>query len=98
MDINFFLKWEEYFAAQEFFHYSRAGLTPEYFRGGVLIVVGAFLFSIGNLTFIAVGSMILGLLIIFCAPLFRRWESRYKWNREPLYQTEHKVAASDEGI
>lgn len=98
MNINFYLNWEEYFAAQEFFHYSQSGLTPEYFRGGVLIVFGAVLFSMGDLTHLAAGVMILGLVVIFCAPLVRRWISRHKWDREPLYRTEYKISANEEGV
>ena len=39
-----------------------------------------------------------GLIVIFGVPLMRRWASKRKWNREPLYQTEHEIAFSDEGV
>jgi len=98
MTINFFLSWEEYFAAQEFFRRRGSKLAPEYPLGGALLVAGVVLLFMGDLGIFAAAVLILGLMVVFAAPLLRRWASRRKWLREPLYQTEHTVAASDDGV
>jgi hypothetical protein len=98
MTINFSLDWEEYFAAQEYFLYSRSRLTPEYLQGGALILVGAVLFSMGDRALLPATAMILGLAVIFFTPYVRRWASRRKWFREPLFHTLHQVSASEDGV
>ena len=98
MNINFFLKWEEYFAAQEFFRRSRSRLAPETIVGGVLIALGAALFFAGDKNAAIIGAATLGLAVIVAGPLLRRNASKRKWNREPLYHTEHTVAASEDGV
>src|SRR5262245_4703956 len=98
MTINFLLDREEYFAAQEFFLYNRSRLTPEYLQGGVLILVGAVLFSMGDHALLPASAMLLGLGVIFFTPYVRRWAFRRKWDREPLFQTPHEVSASEDGV
>jgi hypothetical protein len=98
MSINFFLNWEEYFAAQEFFRRSRSRLAPEHIAGGVMIALGAALFFAGDHNIAGIVTVILGAVVIVAGPLLRRSASRHKWNREPLYHTEHTVAANDDGV
>ena len=98
MSINFYLNWEEYFAAQEFFRRNQGAPAPELFRGGALIVLGLVLYLTGDLARMAGVLVLLGLLVISGAPVLRKWASRRKWDREPLFQTEHKISARDEGI
>jgi hypothetical protein len=96
--IDFFLKWEEYFAAQEFFRRSRGGLSSESVFGLALFLLGLLLLFIDGAGLAAICALVLGLAVIFSAPLVRRLTSKIKWDREPLFQTQHKVAASDEGV
>lgn len=96
--INFFLQWEEYFAAQEFFRRSRQSIAPEWGWGGALVLAGVILLFVEGLSLFAADVLLIGLIVIFGVPLMRRWASKRKWNREPLYQTEHEIAFSDEGV
>ncbi len=100
--IKFILSWEEYFAAQEFFRRSNQSntqaITSEWIVGGLLVLAGVALLFFDGLGFLATGLMLLGLGLIFITPLVRRWASNRKWRREPLYQSEHEVAFSEEGV
>jgi len=96
--INFFLQWEEYFAAQEFFRRRRRMFAPEWAWGGLLILVGVISLVLEAPVVLAVGAVLIGLAMIFGAPFIRRWASKRKWQREPLYHTEHEVSFSEEGV
>ena len=96
--INFFLQWEEYFAAQEFFRRSRQSVAPEWLAGGALLLVGLAMLFVEGLSWLAAVVLVVGALVILAAPLIRRWASKRKWQREPLYETEHEVAFRDEGV
>src|SRR6185369_734458 len=96
--INFFLQWEEYFAAQEFYRRRRQSIAPEWGWGGLLILLGVALLFFGAPRIFAADALLIGLVVILGAPLIRRWVSRRKWQREPLYQTEHEVAFSEDGV
>ena len=98
VDLNFFLDWNEYFAAQEFFRQSRYSILPEKVIGGVLVTISAFWFFLDNLDPFAIIGLIMGLIIVFGFKHFRRWASKRKWEREPLYHTEHTISFSDEGV
>lgn len=96
--INFFLQWEEYFAAQEFFRRRRQSIAPEWGWGGLLILLGLILLFWAGLSIFAVDALLIGLVVIFGVPIIRRWVSKRKWQREPLFQTEHEVAFSEDGV
>lgn len=96
--INFFLQWEEYFAAQEFFRRSRQSVAPEWLAGGALLLVGLAMLFVEGLSWLAAVVLVVGVVVILAAPLIRRWVSKRKWQREPLYETEHEVAFRDEGV
>lgn len=96
--INFFLQWEEYFAAQEFFRRSRQSVAPEWLAGGALLLVGLAMLFVEGLSWLAAVVLVVGVVVILAAPLIRRWASKRKWQREPLYETEHEVAFRDEGV
>jgi len=96
--IRFFLNWKEYFDAREFLRASRVPVTPEKGGGGLLIVAGALLYFFSDLHLAALGALALGLIISFGLPAIRRRASKRKWEREPLYQTEHTLSFSEEGI
>ncbi|HKX32234.1 MAG TPA: YcxB family protein [Blastocatellia bacterium] len=98
MNINFFLDWEEYLKAQEFFRQSRYSLAPEKMIGGGLLAASALWFFLNNLNLLAAIGLPLGLAIIFAPPLLRRFSLKRKWRREPLYHTEHTVSFSEEGV
>lgn len=98
MSIRFFLDWQEYFAAQEFFRRRRYNLAPEKIVGGLILLASALWFLLGRMPPAAVGGLALGLIIIFAAPLVRRWNSQRRWQREPLFHAEHAVSFSEEGI
>jgi len=96
--INFFLDWKEYFAAQEFFRRRRRAFAPEWGWGGLLVVTGGILLSIGASRILAAGAMLIGLAAIFGAPAARRWACKRKWQREPLFHAEHEVGFSEDGV
>src|SRR5215510_2526400 len=96
--IRFFLNWKEYFDAREFLRASRVPITPEKGGGGLLIVASALLYFFSDLNLAALGALALGLIISFGVPAIRRRASKRKWEREPLYQTEHTLSYSEEGI
>lgn len=96
--INFFLQWEEYFAAQEFFRRSRQSVAPERLAGGALLLVGLALLSVEGLSLLAAGVLLIGAAAFVAASPIRRWASKRKWRREPLYETEHEIAFSDDGV
>lgn len=98
MSIRFFLDWQEYFAAQEFFRRRRYNLAPEKIVGGLILLASALWFLLGGMHPAAVGGLALGLIIIFAAPFVRRWNSQRRWRREPLFHAEHAVSFSEEGI
>lgn len=96
--IEFFLNWDEYFAAQEFFRLRKPGLSSESVFGLVLFLLGLLLLFIEGAGIAAILGLVAGPIIIFSAPWTRRLASRIKWNREPLYRAPHAVAANDEGV
>lgn len=96
--INFFLSWKEYFSAQEYFRSDRYQLAPERVAGGVMMTISALWFFLDNLDLRAVIGLVIGLLIVFGLPLIRRFSWKRKWEREPLYRSEHEVSYSEEGI
>jgi hypothetical protein len=98
MHINFYLNWEEYIAAREFFRRNRQNPAPEIFRGGAVILLGAILYITGDLDVMAGVLALFGALIMFGTPVLRKWTAKRRWDREPLFRTEHKVAAHPEGI
>jgi hypothetical protein len=66
--------------------------------GGTILAVSALWFFLNNLNLLAIVGLPIGLAIIFAPPLIRRWTSKRKWKREPLYHTEHTVSFSEEGV
>jgi len=96
--INFFLQWEEYFAAQEFFRRNRQTIAPEWVAGGMLLLIGMLLLFVEGMSVFAILALLIGVATVILAPQFRSWSSKHKWRREPLYQTEHEVSFSDEGV
>ncbi len=98
MTINFFLNWNEYHAAQEFLRYSRSEVASEKVIGGLLLLASALWLFLDDLNLLAVIGLVIGLIVIFGLPAFRRWELRRKWEREPIYKTEHAVSFSKDGI
>lgn len=98
VDLNFFLNWQEYFAAQEYFRSRRYNLAPEKVIGGVLMTLSSLWFFLDGLNLSAAIGLAVGLAIVFGAPAFRRWTSRRRWNREPLFQTEHTISVSEAGV
>ncbi|MGE0132529.1 MAG: YcxB family protein [Blastocatellales bacterium] len=96
--IRFFLNWQEYFGAQEFLRASRDLIAPEKVVGGLLAVSSALWYFFSDLNPAAYGGLALGLVIIFGVPAIRRWRAKHKWEREPLYHTEHTLSFSEEGI
>jgi hypothetical protein len=98
MSIRFFLNWKEYFSAQEFFRRDRYNVSPESVIGGVLMTLSSLWFFIDDLNMLAAIGFAAGLVIFLGVPLSRRWSLKRKWKREPLYQSEHSVSFSEEGI
>ncbi|MCI0337303.1 MAG: YcxB family protein [Acidobacteria bacterium] len=98
MSINFFLDWSEYFEAQEFFRQSRYNIVPEKVIGGVLMTLSALWFFLDDLSLFAAIGLVAGMIIVLGTPHLRRWASMRKWKREPLYQREHAVSFSEEGV
>lgn len=98
LSVNFFLGWPEYFAACEFFRRERYRIAPEFLVSGLLLLLGVILFASGQFQVLATVSCLIGVLIIVSARSYRRWASKRRWEREPLYHTEHTVAASEEGV
>jgi YcxB-like protein len=98
LSIDFYLKWDEYFEAQEFFRRYRYSIAPEKVIGGVLLTLSALWFFLDDLSLFSIIGLVAGLAIILAVPNLRRCASKRKWNREPLYQTQHKVSFNEEGI
>ncbi len=96
--IRFFLNWEEYFAAQEFLRRIRYPIAPEKILGGGLTLLAVLWNFFSGLTPFSAVPLAAGLAAMFGAPQLRRWASKRKWEREPLYQAEHTVSVSEEGI
>ncbi len=96
--IKFYLTWEEYFAAQEFFRRQHQSIAPEWVAGILLILAGAALLFFDGLGVFALVVMLLGGIVIFAGPRVRRLASNRKWQREPLFEMEHEVAFSDAGV
>lgn len=96
--IKFYLTWEEYFAAQEFFRRQHQSIAPEWVAGVLLILAGAALLFFDGLGVFAIAVMLLGGVVIVAGPQVRRLASNRKWRREPLFETEHEVAFSDAGV
>src|SRR5262249_40080936 len=96
--IHFFLDWNEYFAAQEFFRRSRQSFLPDWGFGALLILLGLVLLFVSGLDALAAAALLVGLVVVSGAPWVRRWASKRKWRREPLYQTEHEVTFGIEGV
>lgn len=96
--INFFLQWDEYFAAQEFFRRSRQSVAPEWLAGGVLLLVGVVMLFIEGMSLLAAVVLLVGVVVMAAASPLRRWTSKRKWQREPLYETEHEVEFRDDGV
>lgn len=96
--IRFFLNWKEYFAASEFLRASRDPIAPEKVVGGLLMLASALWYFFSDLNPAAFGGLALGLAMILGIPAIRRWGAKRKWEREPLYHTEHALSFSEEGI
>jgi len=96
--IRFFLNWKEYFVAREYLRASRDPIAPEKVVGGLLILASALWYLFGALNPAAFGVLALGLAIIFGIPAIRRWRAKRKWEREPLYHTEHALSFNEEGV
>lgn len=96
--IKFYLTWEEYFAAQEFFRRHHQSIAPELVVGVLLILAGVALLFFDGLGVFAIAVVLLGLVVFFVGPTVRRLASNRKWRREPLYETEHEVAFSEDGV
>jgi len=98
LSIDFYLNWDEYFEAQEFFRRYRYSIAPEKVIGGVMVTLSALWFFIDDLSLFAIIGLVAGLLLVLSASHLRRWASKRKWNREPLYQTKHKVSFNEDGV
>jgi len=96
--INFFLSWKEYFSAHEYFRCDRYQFAPERVAGGVMMTISAFWFFLDDLDLRAVIGLAIGIIIVIGLPLIRRLSWKRKWEREPLYRSEHEVSYSEEGI
>lgn len=98
MTIRFHLGWEDYFSAKEFFREQHYSMPPERLLGGLSMLAGALWFLLGKLNLLALIPLSVGLIIFFGAPFFRRLAARSKWEKEPLYHSEHIVSLSDECV
>ncbi|HQR35855.1 MAG TPA: YcxB family protein [Blastocatellia bacterium] len=96
--IKFYLTWEEYFAAQEFFRRTHQAVAPEWVIGGLLLMAGVTLMFGDGIGVFAAGLALLGLIVIFAGPRLRRLASNRKWVREPLFETEHEVSFNENGV
>ena len=96
--IRFFLNWKEYFAALEFLRASRATVSQEKIGGGLLIVASALLYLYSDSNLAPFAALALGLFFSFGISPIRRRASKSKWEREPLYHTEHTLSFGEEVI
>jgi hypothetical protein len=97
--IKFYLHWEEYFAAQEFFRRSRQTIDRFRIWGGLLALLGVFVFFLGGWgIYLGAYMFLVGVNLLIGAHWVRRWVSKRKWEREPLYQSEHEVTFSEDGV
>ena len=97
-ELNFFLQRDEYYAALEFFRRQRSNASADKVVGALLALLGAALWLVtGNAALFAVFLAVGVAVAVLSAPL-RRVLFRQKWAREPLFSTEHTVAADEQGI
>ncbi len=67
--------------------------------GGLLMLLGIFVFFLGGLgIYLGAYVFLVGVNLLIGAHWVRRWVSKRKWEREPFYQSEHKVAFSEDGV
>jgi len=62
------------------------------------MTISALWFFLDKLNLLAIIGLASGMIIVFGLPLIRRWSWKRKWEREPLYRSEHEVSYGDEGI
>ena len=98
IELNFFLQWNEYYAALELFRRQRGTIPSDKVVGGLLMLLGGALWLIAGSGLLGVGFIAGGLAVaLFSAP-FRRLLFKQRWLNEPLYSTEHKIRFDEQGV
>lgn len=98
IDLNFFLQCDEYYQALEFFRRQRATASKDKLVGGLLILLGAALWLVTVSGALFAIFLVVGVAVALTSAPLRRLIFRQKWVREPLFSTEHKISANEQGV
>jgi hypothetical protein len=98
IELNFFLQWNEYYAALELFRRQRGTIPSDKVVGGLLMLLGAALWLIAGSGLRGVAFLAGGLAVALLSAPFRRLLFKQRWLNEPLYSTEHKIRFDEQGV
>lgn len=97
-DLNFFLQRDEYYQALEFFRRQRASASADKVVGLLLALLGATLWLVTSNVSLFIIFLAVGLAVGLTSAPLRRLIFQQKWEREPLFRTEHTVSANEQGV
>ncbi|MBI1764132.1 MAG: YcxB family protein [Acidobacteria bacterium] len=98
IELNFFLQRDEYYAALEFFRNRRPNASADKLVGALLILLGGALWLVTGKGALFAIFLIVGLAVALLSAPLRRVLFNQKWAREPLFSTEHTIAADEQGV
>jgi len=98
IELNFFLQWNEYYAALELFRRQRGTIPSDKVVGGLLMLLGVVIWLIVGNGLLGVAFLAGGLAVALLSAPFRRLLFKQRWLNEPLYSTEHKIRFDEQGV
>lgn len=98
IELNYFLQRDEYYTALEFFRNQRPNASTDKLVGGLLILLGAALWLVTGKGSLFVIFLVVGMAVAILSAPLRRVIFNKKWASEPLFSTEHLVAADEQGV
>jgi hypothetical protein len=98
IELNFFLQWNEYYAALEFFRRQRGSIPSDKVVGGLLMLLGVMIWLATGNGLLAVAFLAGGVAVALLSAPFRRMLFKQRWLREPLYSAEYKIAFGEQGV
>jgi hypothetical protein len=98
IELNFFLRWDEYYTALEFFRARRSNAATDKKVGGLLILLGILLWPTTNNGLLVFAFIIGGMAVAVLSAPVRRWLFKQRWEREPLYGEEFKITLDEQGV
>lgn len=98
IELNYFLQRDEYYTALEFFRNQRPNASADKLVGALLILLGAALWLVTGNGALFVVFLVVGIAVAILSAPLRRVIFNKKWASEPLFSTEHFVAADEQGV